>query len=399
MRGKPQSAKFETWTEQKLLRALRNLLGKLSAQKLWLPQKPLIKRQSPAPSFVGIIDTSSGSAVWLTEHDSVHAGQKNVFGKIVVPWDPQTGFPEVQFCDEDGGTDASEPAILEVLQCPARTKRYITMCQKADEKERIYAEEMNTATLLHWYRITLCIIQAGEATARNVFGNLDSQLVDEDKLFGSLYRPLIIHESIIDNLNDIDRASVNLRDALGAQTAENEYGTASHWDTGRNAPTVNPFASEKVTEKGRRLSTTLFDERLRSTTSKPETVDGKLPALRRMQVSPGPCLQSPQGAAPALPRFRRTAKQGDTAADHKPATGHRTAAKATAEKTSTKTRTNDVGESHKMPGLARARRLERRTEIVDLTSDALGSSKSSSGAPQNKKRKFASVETDDEETE
>lgn len=375
-------------------------------------KKPVVVRRSPSPTYLGVIDTSRDPAVWLVDNDptsdylakaadttlpqdgGVHTGRKNVFGKVIVPWELQTGFPEIQFCDEDGEDNERELAGLKLLQCPTRSKRYLKMCQKADEKEHGYAQELNTATLLHWQKVVLWALhQAEEGGATEVFSSLVFQRVDEAKLLESLYQPMMIVESIVGSLNEVERAGNNLRCALRSLNLVETFDL--------------PFAS---TNTRRPFATSSFLDSLTGDANIPGSQEtdaqswpysglfGIPTSFNNMQGSQAASTKIRQSSTPLLDSVRQRYNFDEVFGNNKPGI------KTTAPSKPAQKPSNDASKSRKTIDEAKLGKPQRQThssgksQIVDLTQNASKSRKPAGTAHQSKKRKQATVESDDEET-
>lgn len=276
-------------------------------------QKPVIARRSPAWTYLGVVDASQGldlknikmpryqpnfdiNAI-SPSHCGGVPGQTNVFGRIAVPWIRGTGFPRIQLHgrdDEDSIVPESivSDSFLSYAQCPEHSGRYLRMCENAEENEREYAEEANTAALLYWPRIVLCLVRAEEGSTKEFFSNLAAQLVVEDKLFGSLYQPSSIVEGIVDCMTKFQTRTTtafsNMREAMGSQKSREEHGTISQDISDHVQAPVLSSHSKALQRRDR--STTLPGDPLRGTpqsvSSRTQSANGQITRLGRVMSRP-----------------------------------------------------------------------------------------------------------------
>jgi len=190
------------------------------------------------------------------------------------------------------------------------------MCQGADEVDLMYAEEVNTVSLLQWHKVVLFLLRDQDSVDEGVCRRLLSGLVDGDKLLDSLYQPYKIVESMVENLERMERACSNMRTALRPQASEEEHSAKMQEATIRVPPTAVKTEPEKQASRvirlrlNRRAGTGILNE-----------------------ASPAQIMQGSQDVATATSPLSEGPRDGDTV--NEVLAGHTPAARTTAGDTTT----------------------------------------------------------------
>jgi len=409
---------FAEWSEQKLLRALQSMLERVFAHDAWSFQQPIVMRRRSAPTYLGIMTTTQEQADWVSEikvadvagsnDGGEHASQRLVFGRLVLPWDAQTIFPGVQLCDEDGGhEEPQESAVSKILECPSRSKRYLQMCRKANAHEHEYAEQFNTAALLHYHKVVLCLLGAAEhasARERERFSDLEAGLVAESQLLASLYQPVDIVKSIVGHIDSFHRASVNMMKAYRTPAPEEDEGAPSQENPNPTRVTFVQSNPEKL--QSQHKSTISSDGLLQRRVPEPQTLDdpsrpapgpSQATPKQSMQNSQDPSTHTPEDIPPMPSLLRRT---------RVPRTG------GIAKKVSANSTTSTKQTTQGATSIQEARRRAAEVKLSDNPKQSQPGEKADVEVTDNlskrkrpavtsrptKPRRHATVETDDEET-
>jgi len=364
------------------------------------------------------MDTTQKQAVWIMESKladmtesndgAEHAGQRLVYGRLVLPWDAQTIFPGIHFCDEDGGhEETQELAISKILECPLRSKHYLKMCRKANAEEHGYAEQFNTVSLLHWYRIVLCTVgaaQFADAKRRERFSDLASELVLENKLLDSLYQPVDIVKSIVGHIDSFHRASVNMMKAVRLPIGEEERSATGQEVSDPGQAAVTQSTPKKLPIQPRSPSWSEAIQLQRQFPA-PHTIgDQTKPLTAPRIVSPKQSMQSLQDVSKNNPQdiLHKSTPRPRVRIPLNPGSVQKSSSSNTTGTRKTTQGTTDIKEARRRGCGSQSKHQSAEKDLeLDLTMTGISprSQKPPGSVPPNKKRKHATVETDDEDGE
>jgi hypothetical protein len=306
------------------------MLERVFVHGAWSFQRPHIQRPNSAGTYLGITDEYAGDdspSLYLAKDgdeacpaDFADRKGEDIFGKVFIPSDqPEAMFPGIElYNDCDNRPEWKESPIqigsIDFIQCPRRSRLFLKMCQKNDKEELEYAEEVNTASLLYWFKIVLCEFEE-EGRVPELW-RLKSQLVNEDKLFESLYQPYKFVESMVDNMERLERACKNMRNALRPPAMPENSGDSNQKATARIRTTViQPVPAKQQSHI----------IRLRLSSRRPEPANGQITAPS--QIKPTQSMQDSQDVAPTLSSPSEPLIEADT--DSKVSTSRMTAARTT----------------------------------------------------------------------